>query len=156
MSKKTDINAFIKIVEYINAECNQEFLRLRVGDMYFNGSSNILYARISSIYFNWFPYLWQIVYCNQKTLSNITITTDEQLGRPYKTYKIEDDLIEDYPINDFILLKENPILENINTKYIKNLLAGSTLLEAFGNYGPYHTLRLSEAYRYDYLINYFK
>lgn len=139
---ESDIEEYFSLLKYINAECNQEFLRLHIGGLYYGDQDKALYARVSSIDFDWFTLLWKLVYENRSLIDSITISTDEQAGRPYKLYVVDGQKIDNFPTNDFIELKGNPIIERN-----KALTKGISLIEAFNNYGPYHTYRRYKVYK---------
>lgn len=99
------------LVDDLNYRVNQEFCRVRTSDMYsdFGGTNDgCIYFRISSNRFNWFDLIWQLVYDNRKDYESVTIVRDEDTKHPYK---INGELIDHYPIKDFITLKGRPVVE---------------------------------------------
>lgn len=98
----------------MNDMCNQEFLRFRTSDLYYGNHNNNIYFRVSSVGFNWFNLIWNVVYENRSQLANITICRDGASFGNYsdKVYQINSESIDNMPINDFITLKGNPIIEH--------------------------------------------
>lgn len=102
-----------QLFELINNQCNQEFLRMRTSNLKFGGNSNDTYFRVSSINFNWFNIIWDVVYNNKNFISSITITNDTQsTGGSLKYYSHKGILIKALPTNEFLTLSGNPIIES--------------------------------------------
>ena len=131
------------LFEDLNDKCNQEFLRFRTSSMFYGGSSNGIYFRISSYGFNWFNLIWEIVYKNQSWISDVTIVADSQSGKKEPTlfYNLNGP-VNQMSTEKFIWLKGNPIVENHNHLIDYDILNnGGSLLEVFGDYGPFHNHR---------------
>ena len=138
----------------LNDKCNQEFLRCRTGDLYTKGSGSGIYFRISSVYFNWFNIIWKTVYENRNWLSDVTITPDHQSKDDKELFlRHNSTIINKLPVNDFINLSGNPVFESVDLMDItKNILIESgDLLDAFGDFGPYHNHRKFEAWKRVYI-----
>lgn len=129
------LETFKALMQDLNDECNQEFLRFRIGDRFYGWKDDGAYFRVSSIDFNWFPIIWKIIYEN-KWLEDITIETDVQSGKTFTSYfyNIGGTKIDKLPREEFINLKGNTIIESSNNKLSK----GFTLKEALGDFGPFH------------------
>ena len=139
-----DEKELYSILEWTNAETNQEFCRVRTSNIKFGGNSEDIYFRISSIGFNWFPLIWNTVYKNKECITTITISRDGS-ARDFnqkECYKIKGLQIDHLPIEQFLMLTGNPILENFSTslpilaKAYPILKSGKTLSEAYPNQHP--------------------
>lgn len=95
----------------VNNNYNQEFLRFRTSDAYEFGNSNGIYFRVSSFGFDWFPIIWDIVYNNINFISDVTISGDWQSGKSSEIYKHKGTLIKELPVDEFLNLTGNPIIE---------------------------------------------
>ena len=123
--------------------------------MYYGGSGNGIYFRISSIDFNWFNLIWEIVYKNKDYISDVTIVADEQSGKKPKFYNLNGP-VNKMPVKNFIWLKGNPIVETLNNSVDVDILnQGGSLVEIFGDYGPFHNHRKFKARMHNYLIEAF-
>lgn len=131
-----------QLFELINNQCNQEFLRMRTSNLKFGGNSNDTYFRISSINFNWFTIIWNIVYNNKDFISSITITNDTQsTGGSLKYYNHNGILIKDLPTNEFLTLPGNPIIESKEKSFNEN----------FENIHPAHINKILNSLRDIYI-----
>lgn len=98
-------------LDELNDNVNQEFCRFRTSNIKFRGDSGDIYFRISSIGFNWFPLIWQVVYSNSKWLTTITISRDKD-ARDFsqgECYKVRGKEINHMQIDEFISLHGNPV-----------------------------------------------
>ena len=111
---------FRKEANELNGLINQEFLRFRVGGYMIpkEGTEDEIYFRISSKGFNWFNLIWTLLYNNQNIVNRVTITKDEQSLGTAETIRTKGDLLLHYPVEDFLELPGNPIVEKLDK--IKN------------------------------------
>lgn len=157
-----DEKELYSILEWTNAETNQEFCRVRTSNIKFGGNSNDIYFRISSIGFNWFPLIWNIVYKNREYITTITISRDGSVRdfNQKECYKIKGLQIDHLPIEQFLMLTGNPILENFSTslpilaKAYPTLKLGKALSEAYPNQHPrtiigYYRRQIKEELSFD-------
>lgn len=139
-----DEKELYSILEWTNAETNQEFCRVRTSDLKLGGSSGDIYFRISSIGFNWFPLIWNLVYSNKNWITNITISRDGS-ARDFnqkECYQIKGIQISHLPIDQFLTISGNPIIEEFHTSLpilaeaYRSLCQGKTLSESYPNQHP--------------------
>lgn len=145
-------------IETLNADTNQEFLRMRTSSMLFGGSSNEIYFRISSINFNWFPQIWNIIYKYINNISNITICKDSNtFGGKFEPYKLNGVAINHLAKEDFLILKGNPIIEKLNSKYdainnsFSELFKGKSISESYNYLHPNYVRSFYSTQVKDYL-----
>ncbi len=143
-------NSWELAFEMLNNECNQEFLRMRMGNMYFNSDNDsVAYFRVSSAHFNWYNIIWDIVY-NSKQIQYVTCVKDRQgmAGRKRSDgdnfYEIEGEEVNYMSAEDFITAKGNPIIEGLHRRddlsfgyryLVNHLRKGKTVQEStsYGN-----------------------
>ena len=134
-----DITALFNV---LNNECNQEFLKLRTSSMKFGGNSGDVYFRVSSVNYNWFYTIWKLVYDNKNFITSVTICTDTQAkGGSVKFYNHNGIAINQLPVDDFINLSGNPIIES-KSLVLNKIADGSSLTEAFNTIHPRHINRI--------------
>lgn len=112
-------------------ELNQEFLRARYGGMYnTKASSREMVFRVSSNNFNWYNIIWQFVYDHKPVIDTVTIVRDEEsTGVPNYFYHAKDGSeYNNYPVDDFIMEKGNPVIESKDP--VRNLLLSGAPLSA--------------------------
>lgn len=137
----------IELYKKISAESNQKFCRFRTSDLYGGGSNKSIYFRISSVRFNWFNLIWELVYKNKNFISNITIVRDSVEGDYF--YKHKGKIFNEMPIDEFLTLSGNPIIESAD-----KLIKGGSLNSAFGRCNLirfnkiYNTLLRTEMHNY--------
>lgn len=150
------------ILEWTNAETNQEFCRVRTSDLKLGGSSGDIYFRISSIGFNWFPLIWNLVYSNKNWITSITISRDGS-ARDFnqkECYQIKGIQINHLPIDQFLTISGNPIIEEFHTSLpilaeaYRSLGQGKTLSESYPNQHPrtilgFYRCQIKEELAYD-------
>ena len=113
-----DINlSGLQSVEMLNAmvnrELNQEFLRARFGGMFDSDGDGVMYFRISSTGFNWFPIIWEFVYNYQNSISGVTIVKDpESTGQNGYYYKIGGQAVNNMPVADFLTASGRPVMDS--------------------------------------------
>lgn len=132
----------------INDECNQEFCRVRTSHMRAPiGKSKDIYFRISSVGFNWFNTIWKVVMDNENFIESVTICTDTQAtGKSIQFYSHNGEKINQMPVEEFINLPGNPIIES-NQDIYSMLEKGLPLNECFGQVSPIHVNRCVEKLR---------
>lgn len=125
-------------VETLNYDTNQEFCRVRTSSMLWGGTSNDIYFRVSSIGFNWFPIIWNIVYKYREGISTVTICKDSStFGGTFNPYSIDGKKLYMIDVDDFITLGGNPIIEKVTSELDainharKKLSNGFTISEAY-------------------------
>lgn len=140
LSSTEEIEDFINI---LNADTNQEFLRMRTSSLLFGGNSRDVYFRISSIDFNWFNIIWELVYKYRNQISNITICKDSNtFGNSFNTYKVGNVHIDHYPTEEFLTLNGNPIMEEYTNKIeaikdaCKKMRIGKSVSESYDYLHP--------------------
>lgn len=101
-----------EIFDELNNLTNQEFCRVRTSNykIKYGGDNGQIYFRISSNNFNWFDLIWNIVNKFAKDIKEVTVMKDKQSlgGNEFEYY------YDHLPIDEFLTLKGNPILEDIN------------------------------------------
>lgn len=151
-----DVNV---LFEELNDVTNQEFLRCRTGGMFFQENNPTIYFRVSSIQFNWFDIIWEIVYHNQYRYNYVTIVEDKPSGKTIeddKFYIIDGNIMNQYPILDFINLKGHPLIEFLDHSYSRALIEGKSFDEAYGDCGPYHNCNKFKANKLLYVKDNFR
>ena len=116
-------------------ELNQEFLRARLGG-YVNstpGSKEMVF-RVSSVDFDWFNIIYMFVNDHKRDISSVTIAKDEEsTGLANYFYKHRGYVFNQMPIDEFLSIPGNPVVEDLNLKTRDGRLkSGSSLLEGFG------------------------
>ena len=99
----------IELANGIDTEVNNEFLRVRISDRQYGGTNKNIYFRVSSDGFNWFNLIWKFVNDNKSYIDNVTI--EKQNGQIYKSGR---DSFDHIPVDDFLALPGNPIIENLH------------------------------------------
>ena len=157
-----DKKELYSILEWTNAETNQEFCRVRTSSLKLGGSSGDIYFRISSIGFNWFPLIWNLVYSNRNWITTITISRDGS-ARDFnqkECYQIKGIRLDHLPVDQFLCISGNPIVEEFHTslpilaKAYKALGQGRTLSESYPNQHPrtilgFYRRQIKEELAYD-------
>ena len=121
---------------------NQEFLRLRTSSMLYGGTDSSLYARISSVDFNWYPLLFDLLSSN-RGIERITICKDSNtFGGRFEAYSINGVKCDNLPADEFLCMTGTPIVEAVRSKYdiVNNAIGilsdGRTINEAYPNMHP--------------------
>lgn len=141
-----------ELFEQLNNDTNQEFCRLRTSHMKAPiGNSGKVYFKISSNEFNWFDLIWNLIYSNKNFITNISICTDTQSkgGRVY-FYKHNGQEINEMPVDDFLNLSGNPVIES-NNEIINGLRKGKLLEELTGSIPSHHLNYLHKLIEENYL-----
>lgn len=140
--KKITHDEAVAIFNQLEYELNQEFLRVRTSDMYVGGVDDGIYFRVSSVGFNWFNLIWELVYENRTKFESVTIVKDYDSGKGSNEegdyYSHAGIKFDHTPIDEFITIEGRPIIESLDKskKYKKKLAEGSSLYEAFGHTRP--------------------
>lgn len=101
----------------INRELNQEFLRARFGGMFNSDGDGIMYFRISSTGFNWFPIIWDFVYNYRNSISGVTIVKDpESTGQDGYYYKLGTQPVNNMPTDEFLTASGRPVMDKAPKK----------------------------------------
>ena len=118
-----DINAFddyadeaLTLAKECNTECNEEFLRIRIGGSYDSNNNYGAYFRVSSNNFNWFDNIYYWVSDNKHYIDNITITKDHQAGKGSDLYKYKGQYIDKMPVDKFLTISGNLLIEDKKDK----------------------------------------
>lgn len=125
-------------LQELNDNTNQEFCRVRTSGLIFGGTSNEIYFRISSIGFNWFDLIWELVYKYRAAISDVTICKDSNtFGGRFDPYKIDGQPVDHLPVNEFLTCSGNPVVESVPSKTeaineaTKAFSAGKLVSEAY-------------------------
>lgn len=149
-------NNLASLNSLVDAELNQEFMRVRYGGFLntYSGSHELVF-RISSSGFNWFNIIWNFVFNMRSKVDTVTICKDPEstgLGsfESPKFYILEGEVTNQMDINKFITLGGNPIVEsyiNINCIFNKDKLSeGKSILESFPGMNTNRLMRRLERY----------
>ena len=132
----------LDFIEQANNMGNQEFLRLRTSSMLYGGTDNSLFARISSIDFNWYPLLFSLL-TSHKNIGAITICKDSNtFGGRFDAYSINGVECNSLPVDEFLCIKGSPIVESMKSEHdvinkaIGFLKEGKPLNEAYDHMHP--------------------
>lgn len=101
-----------ELMNLLNDLTNQEFCRVRTSNykVKYGGDNGQIYFRISSIGFNWFDLIWNIVNKFSKNIKEVTVMKDKQTfgGKEFDYY------YDHLPTDEFLTLKGNPIVESVD------------------------------------------
>lgn len=103
------------LVQNVEDDLNQEFCRARLGGRY-NSDDVVggeIVFRISSDGFNWFNRLWEFVYNNKSKIKYVTIVRDLESTGEETPYKEGRDTFFRMPVDQFITLSGNPVIQNL-------------------------------------------
>lgn len=137
-------------LDLLHKETNQEFCRFRTSDLKYGGDSDDIYFRISSVGFNWYNLIWDLVYDNKEYISSITISRDNRATdyNQGKCYKINDIEINHLPTNDFLMMKGSPIIEKHTSSnsdlnsFIEQLYKGKSISQSANTLHPRYLLNM--------------
>lgn len=139
---KSSDEEILDFVRQANNLSNQEFLRLRTSSMLYGGTDKSLYARISSVDFNWYPLLSELL-LTHPGIENITICKDSNtFGGRFEAYSINGVKCDHLPVDEFLCMRGAPIVEGVRSRYdvvnnaIRILSDGRTINEAYPNMHP--------------------
>ncbi len=105
------LQEIVAMIFKLNDALNDEFLRIRISSPYWKGEGNSIYFRVSSTGFNWFPVIWKLIYNNRQFIDNVNIVTDIVALGQEKYYNHKGNIIKDMPVDEFLELPGNPIVE---------------------------------------------
>ena len=109
-----------ELMNLLNDLTNQEFCRVRTSNykVKYGGDNGQIYFRISSVGFNWFDLIWNIVNKFSKDIKEVTVIKDKQTfgGKEFDYY------YNHLPTDEFLTLKGNPIIESIDSNTKDNLV----------------------------------
>lgn len=103
----------------LNDLTNQEFCRVRTSNIKYayGGDNGEIYFRISSNRFNWFDLIWKVVAENSDSIKFVTIVRDKPIvGNRQDYYRFGDKVSQHLPVDEFLTLKGNPVVEEIDHK----------------------------------------
>ena len=104
----------------LNDLTNQEFCRVRTSNykVKYGGDNGQIYFRISSVGFNWFDLIWNVVNKFSKDIKEVTVIKDKQTfgGKEFDYY------YNHLPTDEFLTLKGNSIIESIDSNTKDNLV----------------------------------
>ena len=110
--KDADLEATLSKLRY---ETNQEFCRVRTSGKFLGNPYNReIYFRISSFGFNWFDLIWQVVHDNKKSISSVTVCTDEKSKGRDECYTYRGVELSRLPTEEFLTLPGNPVVEKVS------------------------------------------
>lgn len=102
---------------------NGEFCRVRTSNYRYKigGDNGEIYFRLSSLYPQWFDIIWETCLTYKPFIKYITIMKDPQTsGKQFEYLKIKDIPINKYPVDDFINLETEVIVESLNESVEKD------------------------------------
>ena len=109
-----------ELMNLLNDLTNQEFCRVRTSNykVKYGGDNGQIYFRISSVGFNWFDLIWNVVNKFSKDIKEVTVIKDKQTfgGKEFDYY------YNHLPTDEFLTLKGNPIIESIDSNTKDNLV----------------------------------
>lgn len=122
------------LLEELNTLTNNEFCRVRTSNykISYGGDNGQIYFRISSNNeFNWFDLIYNVV-LEYENIDYITIVKDAQAFKDIKDfayYKIKGVEINQLPVEEFLTIQGNPILENMDNNLLYEVRRGQTSLK---------------------------
>lgn len=116
-SYKPSESEILDFITQANHMGNQEFLRLRTSSMLYGGTAKSIYARISSVDFNWYPLLFDLL-TSGTGIEYITICRDSNtFGGRFDPYRINGIECNNIPVDEFLCIKGSPAVEGVSSKY---------------------------------------
>lgn len=108
----------------VNSALNEEFVRARAGgEVNSDASLGEMYFRISSTGFNWFDIIWKFVYDRKSSVDTVTIKRDQEAtGEESTYYRHGNKVFDRMPVDEFIMLKGRPVVENLVEDYHNKFL----------------------------------
>ena len=108
----------------LNDAVNDYYVRIRLGGIYNSDDKDSdAYFRISSENFNWFNLIWKLVYDNRDYIKYVTVVRDNQSGKGigYEDYyTVGGKKLNQMPVDEFLTLGGNPILESVEEDEIED------------------------------------
>ena len=104
-----------ELMDAVEYDLNQEFCRTRLGGRYNSDdvAAGEIVFRISSTNFNWFNVIWDFVYKNKRLIKLVTIVKDYESTGVDTPYRDGREIFFRMPVEDFITLSGNPIIESL-------------------------------------------
>ena len=132
-----------EFIDAVNDETNQEFLRVRTSGLrYGNEDPGSVYARISSLHYDWYPVLWDIIE-NDPSIKSITVVKDSgTFGGRDLPVKVKGEPLDHMSRDEFLTFEGNPELEmykfdlDVVNEANERLLKGKSLREAYSGLRP--------------------
>ena len=109
---------------------NQEFCRVRTSNYRYKtgGDNGQIYFRISSEGFDWFELIWETCVKFINSIDYITIMKDPQtFGKQFDYIELKGEIMNKYPIKDFISIEGEPLIETMNEDIEKHDTLNSLL-----------------------------
>lgn len=122
------------VLEALNTNLNQEFCRVRTSNFkyQYGGNNGEIYFRISSQGFNWFNLIWDTVAEFDHFIKYITIMKDyATFGVSFDYYRYKDIIFNKLPVQDFLTLSGNPIIEDFKMEKSDKLQEKKITLPTF-------------------------
>ena len=114
----------------------------------FSDSGEVVF-RISSANFNWFNIIWSFVYANKTKIKTVSVVADEEAtGKLDYYYNDKGIVYNNLPIEDFITLPGNSMLDMYNIK--------QTVVKMFSSTNYSYTIKQYIKYRNKYLNTSFR
>lgn len=114
----TIVSDFEHLAQAVTMHTNQEFCRIRTSDLFVSkGQNRDIYFRISSVDFNWFELIWELVYDNKNWIESVTITADMAAKGSDKAYSHNGTIIYRLPTEEFLNLSGRPVVESISNHF---------------------------------------
>lgn len=113
--KETTDKTNKELMDAVEYDLNQEFCRTRLGGRYNSDdvAAGEIVFRISSTNFNWFNIIWDFVYKNKRIIKLVTIVKDYESTGVDTPYRDGREIFFRMPVEDFITLSGNPIIESL-------------------------------------------
>lgn len=141
-SYKPSKDEVLDFITQANHMANQEFLRIRTSHMLYGGNDKSLYARISSVDFNWYPLLFNLL-TEYTGIECVTLCKDSNtFGGRFEPYRINGIECDNLPVDEFLCIKGHPVVEGIASEYDlinkarEALSRGEPLNEAYDHMHP--------------------
>ena len=131
--KEKDVETFNKLNDLLN----NEFCRVRTSNIKYKygGENGAIYFRISSEGFNWFDLIWQTVMDYKDVLKDVTVVRDQQtFGKQFDYYKHKGKELKHIPVDEFLTLSGNPIIEKLYKSQLKTDHQGRKWCYLFFNF----------------------
>lgn len=96
---------------------SDEFCKVRTSNIKYayGGDNGEIYFRISSEDFNWFDLIWNVVMQNKESIKAVTVVKDKPfIGNAQEYYVIGDKKLSHLPVEEFLTLSGNPVIENLD------------------------------------------
>ncbi len=102
------------LIKGLNDKVSDEFIRVKTSHQTMPSTANQnIYFRIGSKYTNWFDAIWKIVYKYKNWIDSVTIITDLKSKGKEIHYRFGNDVADEMPVKEFLMLKGNPLVESL-------------------------------------------